>query len=479
MLRYCQLLFLISLISVLPSCKMGPDFTKPPSPTVTHYTAEKDPTSTGNSKSSQHIISGQALSSTWWKSFQSPELNQIVQQGIHHNYTLASMQETLKQAEEMTKASQGALLPQMNMTASAGRQKYGSALFGPADFTIPTFSYYTFGPNMTWTLDIFGKQQRTIEQNQALMQYQRETLKATYLTLTGNIVTTSLSLAALNDEIVNQKRLIQIDKETVDLSEKAWRLGGATRIDLFNAQKQWHQDQIILPSLYQQKNNAQSELNILLGKLPSDWQAPDIQLQHILLPKHLPLSLPSELVRQRPDIAAAEALLHAACANVGIATANLYPQITLSAATLQEALSPDKLFNAASNASSMLAGITTPVFSGGTMQAERRAAIHAYKAAYHNYQQTIVQAFVQVSQVLHALQYDDQEMAAQTEALNATQETFHLTQISYQAGDANLSNISETERLYNKAQLAYIQALIQRYQDTAQLYLVLGAASIK
>lgn len=384
------------------------------------------------------------------------------------------MQETLKQAEEITRASQGALLPQMNMTADAGRQKYGAALFGPADFTIPTFSYYTFGPNVTWTLDIFGKQQRTIEQNQALMQYQQETVKATYLTLTGNIVTTSLSLAALNDEIANQKKLIKIDKGLVDLVQKAQHLGEATPMDVLNTQQQWHQDQIVLPLLYQQKNNAQSELNVLLGKLPADWQAPHIELHQVVLPKNLPLSLPSELLRHRPDIAAAEALLHAACANVGIATANLYPQITLSAATLQEALSPDKLFNAASNASSILAGLTTPVFSGGSMQAERRAAIHAYKAAYHNYQQTVVQAFVQVAQVLQALHYDDQEMAAQTDALNAAHKSFHLTQISHQAGSANLLDISETERLYNQAQLAYIQALIQRYQDTAQLYLVLG-----
>lgn len=456
---------LLSVLILLSACTVGPDFVKPAAPPVKYYSTKNDP------------ISTQPISSTWWKSFHSTTLDQIVQQGIHDNYTLASMRETLKQAKEITNATRGQLLPQTSFSGDAGRQKYGVALFGPAEFTIPTFSYYTLGPSLSWAIDLFGKTQKTIEQNKAIETYQQEMLKADFLTLTGNIVTTTFEISAINDQITQLKNIIQLDQKTLILMQKAWKLGKATRLDIINLENQQTIDNSYLPLLYQQKNTAHSELNILLGAFPANWQPPALKLAYFTMPRTLPLTLPSQLIHDRPDILAAEALLHAASANIGIATANLYPQITLSANSLQEALEPYKLFNAGSNASSILGGITVPLFNGGTLQAEKRAAIHAYKAAYANYQQVVIQAFTQVGNILKALQYDEQAINAQAQAVHLAQQKWHLSQLSYQAGNASQFDVLIEQRAYLQTKSAYIQSIAQKYQDITQLYLVLGGGT--
>jgi NodT family efflux transporter outer membrane factor (OMF) lipoprotein len=208
--------------------------------------------------------------------------------------------------------------------------------------------------------------------------------------------------------------------------------------------------------------------------LPANWEAPNFVLHDFVLPKRLSLTLPSELVHKRPDILAAEAMLHAASADVGIATANLYPAINLSGSLMQEALSPSNLFKASANAWGVLGGLTAPIFSGGTLRAERRAAIHAYQSAYANYQQVVLKAFSQVNDILHAIKSDEQAIIMEKKALKTAQSSLRLARLSYHAGNVGVLQVLDAERLYTQAKLGYVQADAQRYQDTVQLYVVLG-----
>lgn len=452
----------LSLISLLLSaCTVGPDYIKPAAPTVSSYTGGTELKYTSS------------ISAEWWKTFQSPELNHVIGQGIKNSYTLESMQETLKQAQDNISAAKGQLLPQVDMTTGYGYEKYGLEATGSTE-TIPAFHYYSLGPSITWALDIFGGDKRSIEQQQALMQYQQQELHAAFLTLTGNIVTTAMTVAELNAKITSTQKIIREDRKNLQLAHKGVEIGAAIQNDIVIAQSQLSHDQTLLPPLQQQLSTAQGELNILVGAFPANWQPPRFELNDFVLPETLPLTLPSQLVHDRPDILAAEALLHAACAGVGVATANLYPQINLSANLTQEALAPGQLFNAASTTAGVVAGLTAPIFSGGTLRAQKSAAEHAYKATYANYQEVVVKAFVQVSNVLHALQYDQQNILAQQKALTSAKEALKLIRLGNEAGSTTQLEMVEAQRQYAQATLGYDQALAQRYRDTAQLYLALG-----
>jgi NodT family efflux transporter outer membrane factor (OMF) lipoprotein len=295
------------------------------------------------------------------------------------------------------------------------------------------------------------------------------------LTLTGNIASTALTIAIINEQIAATKEIINEDHKNFQLVDQAFRLGATTRTEVLSAQSQEENDEALLPPLYQQLVVAKDMLTVLMGKFPANWAAPNFKLSDFVLPKKLTLSLPSELVHKRPDIIAAESMLHAANADVGIATANLYPAINLSGALMQEALSPSNLFKASSNAWNVLGGVTAPIFNGGTLRAERKASIHAYQSAYANYQQVIVKAFAQVNVVLHALRHDEQAILLQKRALATAQASLHLARLSYNAGNVGILQVLDAERLYTQAKLGYVQAAGQQYLDTIQLYIALGS----
>lgn len=449
------------MILSLSACTVGPDYVAPHEPDVMSYTGE------------DHIKFTKTISKKWWETFQSPELNQVIQLGIKNNYSFAAMKETLKQAQNTVTATKGQLQPQVSANAGPGYEKYGVQATGATD-EIPAFHYYTLGPSINWALDLFGATKRGLEQQQALMRYQQQEVNAAFLTLTGNIVTTTLKIAEINAQIISLQSMIQQDKKNIHLIEKGLMAGAFREEELLIAKSQLNHDETLLPSAQQQLSNAQGELNILVGAFPANWQAPAFTLKNFTLPKTLPLTLPSQLVHDRPDILAAESLLHAASAGVGVATANLYPQINLSASLSQQALSPGQLFSASSTAASVFAGLTAPIFSGGTLQAEKRAAEHAYKAAYAHYQDVVVRAFVQVSDVLHALKHDNQNITAQENALKTAEDSLQLALRGHAIGSGNELAVIKAEHAYNEIKLAYTQAIAQRYQDTVRLYLVLG-----
>lgn len=462
--------WLVLATILLNACAVGPDFVKPAAPTTLTYSAESDLKPTGT----QRITYQSRPLTAWWKEFHCASLEKMMQLGIKKNYDLAAMQERLEQAKEKVTAESGALWPQVNLNASMGRQKYGVALFGPSNLTIPPFTYYEMGPSVNFMLDVFGGTRRTIEKQQALMIYQHAELNATYLSLTGNIATTVLTIAIINEQINAAKQIIQEDRKNLALVRKAFHLGSTTRTEVLSAQSQEESDETLLPPLYQRLSAAKDQLSVLLGLPPASWQPPDVKLKDFVLPKNISLVLPSELVHKRPDIVAAEATLHAASADIGIATAHLYPAINLTGSFLQEALSPNNLFKASASAWNIMGGLTAPIFNGGMLRAERRAAVHAYHAADANYQQVVLKAFSQVNDLLHALRYDEQAVILQKRALVTARSSLRLARLSYNTGNVGILQVLDAERLYIQATLGYVQAEGQRYQDMVQLYIALG-----
>lgn len=466
-----NLIVLLTLTTcLLSACAVGPNFTRPNFSESQSYTSKSLPRHLG----SQHFKVGKEISATWWHDFASQDLNEMMNLGIKNNYTLAAMQQKLAQAQEWVNAATGSLWPQLSLNATAGRQKYGAATFGPTSLKASPFTYYELGPNLNYLLDVVGHTRRSIEKQQALAEYQAQELNATYLTLTGNIAITSLTIAILNEQLSTTEKMIAEDKKNLALVQKAFQLGSATKADLFSAETQLTNDEALLPSMRQQLQLAKNALNVLVGASPSDWQPPSFKLNQFKLPNELPLSLPSALARARPDILAAEALLHAACAEVGIATANLYPAFTLSATTLQESLTPAGLFKSSANAWGYFANMTTPILSGGSLRADLRATQHGYQAAYLAYQQVVLEALVQVSDVLNAIMIDEQNERLQRKAMLTAKSSLTLARVSYAAGSVSLLEVLDAKRLYSQANLAYVKAKGQRYLDTVQLYLVLG-----
>ena len=461
-----------AFITLLAACTpVGPDFKSPDTPDATSYTSGKDVLTP-----QQHIALGKQLEMEWWRLFASNPLNDLITQAMTDNYTIAAARETLAQAEDTVRAANGGLVPQFSLGATAARQKYGVAMFGPSNFRIPPFSAYEAGPSVSWDLDLFGGRKRMIEQQRALAQYQMHELDAAYVTLTGNVVAQALETAAAKGEIAAVEKIIAEDKKTLALVERALKAGAETKVDVLTVQSQLENNQTLMPPLRQRLSVARHALAVLVGKTPGNWMPPEFTLDGFILPKELPVSLPSELAHNRPDILAAEANLHAASAAVGVATANLYPNIKISGSLMQEALVPGQLFNRANNAWSIGGGLTAPLLNGGTLKAEKSAAEHAYQVALAQYQETVVRAFGQVADALTALAHDTELRDAQQKAFNTARSSLNLTRKSFEAGGANLLQVQDAERQLAQAQLGLIRAQSQRYQDTAALFVALGGS---
>ena len=456
---------------LLAACSSGPNFSTPAAPKALAYASGKDALPL-----QQRIALGKRIETDWWALFSSPELNALVRRTVENNYDLAAARETLAQAQENVKAESGSLLPQAMLGAAAGRQKYGAALFGPADFSIPPFTYYEVGPSVSWTPDLFGGGRRAVERQQALAEYQADRMDALYVALTGDTVTTALDMAATGAEISALRNIVAEDVNIVRLVESSYAAGSATQLDIISARKQLTADQALLPPLVRRLSVSRHALAIFVGRAPADWLPPELDFYGFTLPQELPLSLPSELVKKRPDILAAAADLHAASAAIGVATANLYPQITLSANMMQEALTPAGIFSAASNAWALAAGVSAPLFNGGTLTAEKRGAEHAYRASLARYRLTILGAFRQVADALTALAEDeDASNLADTEVKSA-RTSLHLARVSYRAGAIGSIALHNAERELAKAQWDNIRIRQQRYVDSARLFVALGGS---
>ena len=427
----------------------------------------------------QHLLLGATPIADWWQLFESQPLDELIRRAASNNHTLSAARATLLEAQELVAAQSGARYPQVSVDAGAGRQKYGKEFLGP--FSVPPFTYLAVGATVRYTLDYTGGIARSVEQREALAQYQRSEAEAAYLSLTGNVALEAMIIASTRAQLQALSELLAEDRDNLSLVRTAFQNGSVSKTDVLTAESQLASDETLLPPLYHQLAVARHALAVLVGQTAADWSPPDFELGQIKLPRELPVSLPSELVHRRPDILASEAQLHAATAAVGIATANLYPQITLTATGGQQALpaTARQLFDRSGAAWSLISGLTAPIFDGGTLRAERRAAIDELHASAERYQQTVLESFGQVADVLDALSQDARTLAAQTHALATAQSSLELSRQSYGAGNTGILQVLDAQRQLQQAQLGFVRAQAQQYLDTTQLFLALGGSGFR
>lgn len=465
---------------LLSGCMVGPDFHSPSAPKTKAYTETPRPTKTvatpaaGKAGKAQYFAAGKDLPAEWWTLFHSQEINQLISTGLANSPNLAAAQASLRQAKEAMNAQIGNLLfPALSVQAIANRQGFSDAAFG-INGNNPIFNLFNPSFNIAYTLDAFGGSRRQIEALKAQVDYQAYQLEASYLTLTSNIATTAITASSLHAQIKATQELILSQEETLAIVKKQYHLGGASGADLLTQETQLAQTRATLPPLQQSFTQALHVLAVLIGAFPSETNLPPIDLEHLALPTQLPLSLPSSLARQRPDIRASEALLQAASAQIGVATANLYPQITLNGSYGWETNVASALFSPHTAVWSLGGQILQPIFNGGALMAKRRQAIAGYEQAEAQYRQTVLQAFQNVADTLRAIENDAQAFRAQKEAEIAAKSSFLLTKKQFRLGGVSYLSLLTAERQYQQTKIGRIQAQAARYNDTVALFQALG-----
>jgi NodT family efflux transporter outer membrane factor (OMF) lipoprotein len=472
-------LVLALALAALPACTVGPNFKKPVPPGIAAYTAAPLPSSTAAAPvpggESQRFADGREIPAQWWALFHNQELDRLIGQALVDSPSLAAAQAALRQASENRRAQYGALWPSLDANFSATRQKFSSAAFGDSSIPSSIFTLYNASVNVSYNFDFFGGTRRAIEASVAQLNYQRFQLEGAHLTLTSNIVTTAIQEASLRARIRATLEIIAAEEEQVKLMERRLELGAGALPELLAQQAQLAQTRTGLPPLEKELAQSRHQLAVLCGKFPAEAAAlPQFELADLQLPQELPVSLPSELVRQRPDVLASEELLHEASAQVGVATANQFPKITLSAGLGPQATAFGDLFSSGATVWSIGAGILQPIFHGGELSARRRAASAALEQAQAQYRITVLQAFQNVADVLRALELDAQALRAQAAAEKAARDSLDLARKQYSYGALNYLLLLDSERQHRQARITLAQAQAARYADTAALFQALG-----
>lgn len=462
----------------LTGCMVGPNFHTPRSPHVSSYTATKMPAKTvriaaaGKGGKSQRFIPAADIPAAWWYLFRSPEINELVRVGIANSPTIGAAKANLMQAKEILLAQVGStLFPQVDAQFNGTRQRFAGATVGAGSSSI--FNIFNTSVNVTYALDIWGGARRGIEALWAQADNQEFQLIATYLTLTTNIVTTAITVASLQAQIEATIDLIKAEEDQLVILNKQFRLGGISRATVYTQETLVAQTKATLPLLQNSLAKSQHALAVLVGAFPNA-RLPKIRLEKLDLPTNIPVSLPACLVRQRPDVRASEALLHAATAQIGVATANLFPQLTLTGNYGYTATVLSSLFDPNNKVWSIGAGLVQPVFHGGALLAQRRAAVAAYQSACFQYRQTVLLAFQNVADSLRALETDARALQAEQEAEIASRSALKLVQEQYFLGGTSYVALLIAQQQYQQARINRIRAEALRFTDTAALFQSLG-----
>ena len=448
-------------------CLVGPNYARPAAPQVDGYLPPTPSVSVPETPAdaAQRVALGQQIPAQWWELFHDPRLDEILRQAIAANHNLAAARATLAEAREAVIEARSAFYPQVDLQAGIRR---GMPVGGSVA------NLFTFSPTVSYSVDAFGGTRRRVEQVEALAESQRDQLAAAYLILTGSSVTEAITIAATRFQISTVEDLIKNDQKNLDLVQRAFDAGRVARTDVLTAAAQLEADRTQLPALYQQLSAARHALAVLTGQAPGQWSPPDFDIDEFTLPETLPVSLPSELVRQRPDILAAASLLHADSAAIGVATAQMYPSITISTSLIQEAATLASLFKSASRAWDVGIGADAPIFHGGALAAQRRAAIDAYDAGLATYEQTVLTAFGQVADALTAIEHDGQMVMASKRAVDIAGSSVALQRSSYASGRTSALQLIIAEDTYSNVRQGYVRAIGQRLADTAQLFIAVG-----
>ncbi|MBA2655625.1 MAG: efflux transporter outer membrane subunit [Tatlockia sp.] len=462
----------------LTACKLGPNFHKPLPPGVQGYEEKPHlPKRTVNAAVSggeaQIFLKDKDVPLLWWELFRSKSINKLIRRGLACSPNIAAANAALRVAQENLNVQVGNLLyPAVDASFSAQRQRYSTTTIGGGNKAF-TFNLFNASVSASYTLDVWGAARRQIESYAAQVDYQQFQVIATYLTLTSNIVTTAVTVASYQEQIKVTIQLIKEQQFLYNILRKQFELGAISKAGVLTQQTLLEQTRATLPPLQKSLSINKHALSALVGAFP-DEELPKLDLNKLKLPIRIPVSIPSNLVRQRPDVRAAEATMHAACAQIGVATANLFPQINLTGSYGFISTSLGGLFSHANSIWSIMAQATQPVFHGGALLAQRRANIAAFQQAEARYRQTVLQAFRNVADVLRALETDARALRAQVIAESSARQALKLTLEQYRLGGASYIDLLNTQQQYEQTRINRIRAQAMRYADTAALFQALG-----
>ncbi len=462
---------------LVAACEVGPDFERPGAPAGSGYTPElpANPGATADAKAgaAQRFDVGGDIQGDWWNLFHSQPLDQLVQQALKANPDVDAAQATLRQARENAYAGEGALFPTLGGSFQAERERLSGAAFGEPGLN-ETFSLVTAQLNVSYAPDVFGGTRRQIEQLRAQAEYQRFELEATYLTLTSNVVVAAINEASLRGQIEATEQIIKAEVNQLEVVRQQVDAGGASRADFLSQQATLAQSRATLPPLRKQLAQQRNQLTALSGGFPSQELDARFDLAGLTLPVDLPLSLPSLLVDQRPDVRAAEAQFHAASANLGVAIANQLPQFSITGSMGNESLGFANMFSPATAVWTVVGGVTQTLFDAGTLLHKKRAAAAGLEQAAAQYRSTVIKAFQNVADALRALQFDADTLHEQAAAETAAADSLALSRIQYQAGAISYLTLLNADRTEQQARLSLVQAEAARFADTAALFQALG-----
>ncbi len=424
----------------------------------------------------QRFVQGLDIPGQWWALFHSPALNALIEEAIAANPTLQAAQAALRQASETVLAEQGSLLPTVTAGFSPSRNQTATGALSPASASgSPYYSLYTAQVGVSYAPDVFGGTRRQIESLVATAESQRFQLEATYLTLTSNVVAAAVQEASLRGQIAAAEEIVKIDSEGLDILRRQMALGAVAGAEVAAQAAALAQAQALLPPLQKQLAIERDLLAALLGRFPSRQPSAAFDLAALQLPRDLPVSLPSKLVEQRPDVRAAEAQMHAASAEIGVAVANRLPQFSLAATGGGASNTMAALFAGPGTAFWTLGGnLTQTVFDAGTLLHKQRAAEAAFDQAAAQYRSTVIAAFQNVADSLHALQSDADTLKAAVDALRAAATSLDIARRQLELGAVNYLALLTAENAYQQALNGVVQAQANRYADTAALFQALG-----
>ena len=487
-------MLLVTPVALASSCAVGPRYHHPEAPANAGYASTPLPESTAASPvhggEAQRLVSERDIPFEWWQLFQSPALNAIVVQAFKANPTIPAAQAALAQAQELVRAQRGFFYPTVaggfqaervkvagnnTQSSSIGIQGNGDNLGQPVQPAVPLYyHFYTAQLSVGFVPDVFGANRRQVESLAAQMEAERFALEATYITLASNVVAAAIQEASVRDQIEATRKIIAGEARSLAILREQFQLGFAMRSDVAAQEAALAQAEALLPPLQTQFEQTRDLLRVLVGNLPNQEVAETFELDALQLPPELPLSLPAKLIEQRPDVRAAEAQLHSANAQVGVAVAAMLPQFSINGTAGGAADEIPWLFRGGGPFWTITGGVNQPLFEGGTLLHTKRAADAALKQAAAQYQSAVLTAYQNVADALHASLSDADELAGAVETENAAKVTYDLTRRQMEVGYVNVLALLSAETTYQQALLARVQAQAARYGDTIALFQALG-----
>ncbi|HQT53206.1 MAG: efflux transporter outer membrane subunit [Phenylobacterium sp.] len=420
------------------------------------------------------------MAGPWWQAFGSPALDGVVRLALADSPSVAEARAKLERYQAAQQEATGERGPQAEANANAQRQKFNPAAFGfqsaadapgPVGFSrARTFDLFSLGGRVSYDLDLFGGGRRRVEAAAARAEQAVHEADATYLALSANVALEAMRIAGLRGELAALEAIVADDRTLLDLAHKAFAIGGIPRSTVVQIEAQLAEDEAILPPLRRRHDAARHQLALLVGRPPADWTAPDFDLAQFTVPAVTPVSLPSNLVRRRPDILAAEAELHAATAAIGVALADQYPNIRLSANGALSALDPADLISPDAAGWTLLSGVTAPVFDGGARKARTRQAEAEARGAHARYRLTVLRAFVEVSDAMAALRTDQQRLDALKRAVALSGESADVTLVAARLGARTASEVLQSRRQLDRNRRDLAEAQAERLADLVTLY---------